>query len=140
MSMVHCKHHRINYCINHGLLCSCEPELVKLVYRYSTKELDQFDRQLSELCRSRDIDTPQSSSSQVSRRRHLLSETSSYQSKNEETKEPIEQPPSLHAPYQPSLFKREVINNGRIKKKTLNFTPSSMPSVIVKEQSEMIDE
>jgi C5HC2 zinc finger len=51
MSMIHCKHHKINYCINHSILCHCPADQVKLIYRYSTKELDQMDRHISEACK-----------------------------------------------------------------------------------------
>ena len=44
LSYVQCRHHKINYCIVHQLLCHCPPQNVRLVYRYTSRELDQMER------------------------------------------------------------------------------------------------
>jgi len=37
ISVIQCKFHKINYCIYHDILCKCQPDQIKLVYRYSTR-------------------------------------------------------------------------------------------------------
>lgn len=47
ISVVHCMHHKIHYCIYHQILCDCPPENIKLVYRYSSAELDQMEKDIA---------------------------------------------------------------------------------------------
>ena len=50
LSMVDCKFHKFQYCLNHMLMCGCKSDQVQLVYRYSTKELERFERIISDSC------------------------------------------------------------------------------------------
>ena len=52
LSMIHCKVHKINYCISHQILCQCPPQNVKVIYRYSSKELDQLERRVNDACKN----------------------------------------------------------------------------------------
>jgi hypothetical protein len=41
-SMLLCGSCKFQYCIYHGLMCGCEPPILKLVYRFATSELDSM--------------------------------------------------------------------------------------------------
>jgi hypothetical protein len=53
-SVIQCKQHKYHYCISHNLLCECPPANIKLIYRYSTKELELMERRLWDACRFKD--------------------------------------------------------------------------------------
>lgn len=52
LSMIQCKHHKINYCLMHQVMCGCSKENLTLVYRYSTKELDRLERMIADSCKN----------------------------------------------------------------------------------------
>lgn len=51
ISVIHCTYHKYHYCISHQVLCQCPPEHIKLIYRFSSRELDLMERKISEACR-----------------------------------------------------------------------------------------
>jgi hypothetical protein len=50
ISVILCKVHNFHYCIYHQIMCGCSQENIKLIYRYSTKELDEMEKTLAESC------------------------------------------------------------------------------------------
>ena len=48
--MFHCKEHKINYCLYHHIMCGCKRDTLQIIYRYSTKELDQMLKKIEEAC------------------------------------------------------------------------------------------
>lgn len=50
MSVVSCKQHKIHYCLYHDFMCGCSNTGLDIIYRYSTKELEQYAKMIDKAC------------------------------------------------------------------------------------------
>ena len=53
LSVVHCRNHKINYCIYHEIRCGCPASEVQLLYRHSNDKLTHFETSIMEECAPR---------------------------------------------------------------------------------------
>ncbi|CDW79070.1 lysine-specific demethylase 5b [Stylonychia lemnae] len=50
LSMIYCTKHKFNYCLFHEIMCGCGPHQIRLIYRFTTKELEKLEKNIKDSC------------------------------------------------------------------------------------------
>lgn len=47
ISVVKCKHHKFAYCLYHQLICGCSFDNLEVLYRFTIKEMVEWERRIT---------------------------------------------------------------------------------------------